>query len=74
MSDKNNGSQDKAIAAVFVTLIASSLYLAMIDPDNRPVYFQVIDLVVTYSMKLPQTPQKKPPNKPPKSIKPKSKT
>jgi hypothetical protein len=52
MSNNNsNGSKKEALSPIVVILLTWSLFLAMVDKDNRPVYFEIVDLVVVYSLK-----------------------
>jgi hypothetical protein len=52
MSNNNsNGSKKEVLSPIVVILLTWSLFLAMVDKDNRPVYFEIVDLVVVYSLK-----------------------
>jgi hypothetical protein len=38
------------LPTIFIILLVGSFSLAIVDKDNRPVYFQIVDIVVTYSL------------------------
>ncbi len=47
MKNQRNGKEP--LSPILIVLITSSLSLAIVDKENRPVYFQIVNLVVIYS-------------------------
>ncbi len=52
MSNNNSSSpKENILSPIVVILLTWSLFLAVVDKENRPVYFEIVDLVVVYSFK-----------------------
>jgi hypothetical protein len=47
MRNQRNGKEP--LSPILIVLLTSSLSLAIVDKENRPVYFQIVNLVVIYS-------------------------
>ncbi|MBW4668921.1 MAG: hypothetical protein KME60_16235 [Cyanomargarita calcarea GSE-NOS-MK-12-04C] len=48
-NEKSNGSRRGVLSPLLLLLLSGSLSLAIVDKENRPVYFQIVNLVAIYS-------------------------
>jgi hypothetical protein len=48
-NEKSNGFRRGVLSPLLLLLLSGSLSLAIVDKENRPVYFQIVNLVVIYS-------------------------
>ncbi|MCG6133327.1 MAG: hypothetical protein MET45_01450 [Nostoc sp. LLA-1] len=50
MSKNNgNGSPAEVLSPILVILVAGSIYLAVVNQDNHPAYFDIVKMVMAYS-------------------------
>ncbi|MFH7028434.1 MAG: hypothetical protein ACHBN1_24350 [Heteroscytonema crispum UTEX LB 1556] len=48
--NKSTTSREDMLLTIFIILLVGSFSFAIVDKDNRPVYFEIVDIVVTYSL------------------------
>jgi hypothetical protein len=48
-NEKSNGFRRGLLSPLLLLLLSGSLSLAIVDKENRPVYFQIVNLLVIYS-------------------------
>ena len=48
-NEKNSGFRRGVLSPILLILLTGSFSLAIVDKENRAVYFQIVNLVVIYS-------------------------